>query len=124
MKTTELFAELLVIGVGALGWVLLLLFWLAPDLKDALSLSPVALIPGLALMFLLGIVTDRAADSIFERSFAPDRRGETDKDRQHWKNSCERFMAESEVFATNFRYGHSRLRPSIRCSWRYQRRCF
>ncbi|HET6229816.1 MAG TPA: hypothetical protein VFE05_07070 [Longimicrobiaceae bacterium] len=68
MSTTNLFVELIVIGVGAMAWVVLLVLaffgwdsiaWLRPN--DA-----AAAIPLLAVTYLLGIVTDRLADALFE----------------------------------------------------------
>lgn len=68
MSTTELFVELLIIGIGAAIWVVLLIFsafgysWFA--LEDWLSIA--ALIPSLAIIYVLGIVIDRLCDRLFE----------------------------------------------------------
>jgi hypothetical protein len=68
MSTTNLFVELIVIGVGAMAWVVLLVLaffgwdsiaWLHPN-------DTAAAIPLLAVTYLLGIVTDRLADALFE----------------------------------------------------------
>ncbi|NJN21306.1 MAG: hypothetical protein HC812_09070 [Leptolyngbya sp. RL_3_1] len=70
MSTTDLFVELLIIGVGAaIGLFLLVLTvfgygWLAWD--GLLSLP--ALLPILAIVYVLGIVVDRFSDRLFEKS--------------------------------------------------------
>jgi hypothetical protein len=68
MSTTELFVELIVVGVGASIWIVLLvltLFGLSwHDLNTAFSLP--ALLPALSVTYVLGIVVDRVADSVFE----------------------------------------------------------
>ena len=69
MSTTNLFVELVVIGVGAILWLILLtlaLFgfqWLQIKVEILLAL----VIPLLSLIYLLGIIVDRVADFIFER---------------------------------------------------------
>lgn len=68
MSTTNLFVELVVIGTGAALWVSLAIFsvfdytWVSFDRV----LSIPALIPGLSLIYVLGIVVDRLADWVFE----------------------------------------------------------
>ncbi len=67
MKTTELFAELVVIGVGATSALLLVLFTILPNLGEAVdNASAIFVIPALALLYLSGIVTDRVADYLAE----------------------------------------------------------
>ena len=71
MNTTNLFVELLVIGLGpaaALG--LIVLVALGPEvgsLAEALAFTSSLgfIIPALGLMYVLGIVTDRVADRVF-----------------------------------------------------------
>ncbi len=85
MSTTTLVAELLVIGVGAAVWVCLLL--LAAFGYDWVPLerlfSTTATVPLLAVVYLLGIVTDRFADAVLgplwakqnrARAYGPDAR--------------------------------------------------
>lgn len=68
MSTTSLFVELVVIGVGAAVWLALAVLsvfgcaWLPPPSSIALP----ALVPALALMYVLGIVVDRIADDLFQ----------------------------------------------------------
>ncbi len=67
MGTTDLFVELVIIGMGAAIWLILLVFsvfgydWV--PLEKVFSLA--ALIPFLSLVYVLGIVIDRIADAIF-----------------------------------------------------------
>jgi hypothetical protein len=66
MSTTTLFVELVVVGVGAMGWLCVLLVtafgyaWVPVDRV----FSPSATVPVLALVYVLGIVTDRVADAV------------------------------------------------------------
>jgi hypothetical protein len=66
MSTTTLFVELVVVGVGAMAWIALLVLaafgheWLPVDRL----FSPAITVPMLALVYLLGIVTDRVADTM------------------------------------------------------------
>jgi hypothetical protein len=68
MTTTSLFVELIVIGVGALGWLTMALLavfgygWV--DFSKFSSLA--GLVPALAVTYVLGIVVDRVADQVFQ----------------------------------------------------------
>ena len=68
MVTTALFVELIVIGVSATAWVALLVLaifgysWLTFERFSSLS----TVVPLLSLSYLLGIITDRFADRLFE----------------------------------------------------------
>lgn len=67
MNTTHFFVELLVIGAGALVWlVLLVAALLGYDLSDVLDelLHPAAIVPLLPAVYVLGILTDRIADKL------------------------------------------------------------
>lgn len=74
MSTTDLFVELIVIGVGAMAWLALLalsLFGTAWAEAEWLVSLP-ALLPMLALTYVVGIVTDRLADALFSRLWGDD----------------------------------------------------
>jgi len=66
MSTTTLFVELVVVGVGAMAWIVLLVLaffgheWIPVDRL----FSPSATVPMLAMVYLLGIITDRVADTV------------------------------------------------------------
>lgn len=71
MNTTNLFVELIVIGVFAAAWVVLLLLacfgippWLTADLLNIFTAVPI-----LAVVYVLGVITDRFADWVFEKLF-------------------------------------------------------
>ncbi len=73
MSTTDLFVELIIIGIGGAIWLCLLIFgafgydWVPLDETFALT----ALIPFLSVAYVLGIIIDRVADAIFERLWVP-----------------------------------------------------
>jgi hypothetical protein len=68
MKTTSLFVELLVIGTGTLIWIILVLNALGIDtfnaVKPYLEYELMLTSLGLAVVYTLGIVTDRLADGL------------------------------------------------------------
>lgn len=70
MATTLLFVELLVIGLGAALWSALLLgsvVGLPQNVPSALIGNPAVIAALLAVSYVLGIIVDRAAYSIFRR---------------------------------------------------------
>ncbi len=70
MATTQFFVELLVIGFGTLAWVFLLgatLFGYDPRNLGGSVSSITTLLPVLTFAYLLGIITDRVADWLFDR---------------------------------------------------------
>jgi hypothetical protein len=73
MSTTDLFVELIIIGVGAAIWLSLFVFSiLGYDWVPLEGLSSlVALVPLFSVAYVLGIVVDRAADMIFGRLWSP-----------------------------------------------------
>lgn len=72
MSTTNLFVELIVIGIGAAIALLLLVLAIFGfklfQLK--IALWPILVIPALSLIYIFGIVVDRIADFIFEKFFS------------------------------------------------------
>jgi hypothetical protein len=113
MNTTNLFVELIVIGVGASIWVCLLILsvfgygWVPFDKVFSLPL----LIPALSIVYLLGIVTDRIADAIFEAWWGQRYR------KAVYKNSLKQFFedrrtvfSKSEQIARLYEYSRSRMR--------------
>ena len=112
MNTTNLFVELIVIGVGAVIWVLLLAlsvfgypgFSLNPDLW------PIFLMPFLAITYLLGIITDRVADSLIEYIWNDDLRDSYFENREQYYNARRIIFLKSEKMTDLLEYGRSRLR--------------
>lgn len=112
MNTTDLFVELIIIGVGATIWAVLLVLsifgygWVPFDHLFALP----SLLPILAITYILGIVTDRVADNLFDalwksklaqQFYAKD--GDDYDDRRY-------IYLRSERLASLLEYGRSRLR--------------
>ena len=68
MSTTNLYVELIVIGLGAFTWVALLVaaaLGVPRPVIEGLSHEGALALPALAAVYLLGIVTDRLADQLF-----------------------------------------------------------
>ena len=112
MSTTNLFVELVVIGVGALAWVVLLVLsvfgwnWVPTEKV----FSTVALIPLLSLIYVLGIVSDRIADSIFEKWWNDNLRKERFPDINDYHAARRQILTRSERLSELLEYGRSRLR--------------
>ena len=112
MSTTSLFVELIVIGVGAALWVGLLIisvFGYDDAVMKTLA-SPVATVVLLSVIYLLGIVTDRIADLIFDKRWGS-------AIRKQWFDSVEDYYrARSDIFEKSqlaselLEYSRSRLR--------------
>ncbi len=113
MTTTHLFVELLVVGFGTLVWIGLLgaaLFGYDPLGLSGNLFSLATLFPLLTFAYVLGIVTDRVADQVFDRW-----------DRRHLDQAFgsdldaylegRRIMAlHGKVLWDHLEYGRSRLR--------------
>jgi len=112
MSTTNLFVELIVIGVGAATWVVLLvlaLFGYAWVPVDRLF-SPPAAIPLLAVVYVLGIISDRIADVVFQWRWNDDLLDLHYSDRADYFSDRRRILTQSERFSELLEYGRSRLR--------------
>ena len=115
MTTTHLFVELLVIGFGALAWVVILAAAIfgydLTSLKDSLS-SWESLIPALSLIYVFGILTDRVADWIFEAFWGKRHLRKvykTDSKEQYYKHRRLLVIEGPELWHF-IEYGRSRLR--------------
>lgn len=112
MSTTDLFVELLIIGVGAaIGLFLLVLTvfgygWLAWD--GLLSLP--ALLPILAIVYVLGIVVDGFSDRLFEKIWHDNLFRHYYTDRQTYFNDRRTLYLHAKNLADLLEYGRSRLR--------------
>jgi len=112
MSTTNLFVELIVIGVGALVWVSLVVLaafgwqWVPADRV----FSTEALLFFVAIIYLLGIVTDRIADASIERLFGNSLRRGFFSDPREYHRSRLIILSRSERLAQLLEYGRSRLR--------------
>lgn len=112
MNTTNLFVELVVIGVGVSLWLLLLVgsafgyAWVALD--QALLVA--SAVPALALTYVFGIVWDRVSDSLFERWWADDLRASFFPERGAYYDARRVILSKSPPLAELLEYGRSRLR--------------
>ena len=112
MGTTELFVELIVIGVGAFIWIVLVTFsifgyaWIPRE--ELFSVS--SLIPFLSLIYIAGIVTDRIADMLFERIWVPGLQKKHYSVSGNARDDRRLIYTQSEYLANLIEYGRSRLR--------------
>jgi len=112
MSTTNLFVELMVIGVGAFIWLAMFTFsvfgysWVPIDRL----LSPSAAVPILAVIYVLGIISDRIADEVFQWVWSDDLRGSYFQDRREYYNARRLILTRSERLSDLLEYGRSRLR--------------
>jgi hypothetical protein len=112
MSTTNLFVELVVIGVGTLAWIVLLVLalfgWNWVPVEQLFS--PTAVIPLLAVVYLLGIITDRLADALFDRWWSPRLRQAEFPRHEDYHQARHEILMRSERLAELLEYGRSRLR--------------
>ena len=112
MGTTELFVELVVIGIGAIVWVVLATFgifgyqWVPFDKLFSVS----ALIPFLSFVYIMGIVTDRIADVIFETVWTPRLMKKHYPSAGVARDDRRLIYSRNEYFANLIEYGRSRIR--------------
>lgn len=112
MNTTNLFVELIVIGVGAIIWLILFVFsvfgyaWVPTDYL----LSSFAAIPILAVVYVLGIISDRVADTVFDWIWSDNLQKPYFKGRPEYYNARRIILTRSERLSDLLEYGRSRLR--------------
>lgn len=112
MSTTNLFVELIVIGVGAFLWVVLLLVSILGYDKTAteLALTPGGLIFMLSVIYVLGIITDRLADGLFDILWGRKIRERNIGSLANYYDARRRMSENSRHLADLLEYGRSRLR--------------
>lgn len=112
MSTTNLFVELIVIGVSAFAWLIYFVLAIFDIRFETLSstLSIPVLVIMLPLIYVLGILTDRIADSIFDKLWG-------NRIREKWFTSREKYyqmrgniFSNEERMSDMLEYGRSRLR--------------
>ncbi len=112
MGTTELFVELVVIGIGAFAWMAIGTFsifgytWVPVD--QLLSVS--TLIPFLSVVYIVGIVTDRIADVLFEAIWVPGVQRKYYASGDKAREDRRLIYSRNEYLANLIEYGRSRLR--------------
>lgn len=123
VNTTNLFVELVVIGVGATLWLTLLMFsvfgykWVPWDKVTSASM----LIPLLSITYVLGIIMDRLADQLYVRWDGKLRKKEFPSDGEYYSARTYVYSHATDRIIALFEYGRSRLRISrawsINCSF-------
>ena len=112
MSTTNLFVELVVIGVGVFIWVVLFVFsvigmdWIR--ISDTLLIS--SAIPALAFIYVLGIVWDRFIDYLFDRFWGESLRQEHFENRGQYYGARRSILINSAALSDLLEYGRSRMR--------------
>jgi hypothetical protein len=112
MSTTDLFVELMVIGIGAAIWLILFIFsifgyeWVPVDQVASLF----ALIPVAAVVYVLGIVVDRIADTIFEKLWSQTLCEKVYKTKREYFDDRRLIYTRSDRLGNLLEYGRSRLR--------------
>jgi len=115
MNTTNLFVELIVIGLGASVWVALFALsflgigW-APSLEKLFSFT--FLIPTVSLIYVFGIVVDRVADSWFEKLWSNTLRNKWFQNINDYYRSRRLVYTGSERLGDLLEYSRSRMRIS------------
>ena len=112
MATTNLFVELLVIGIGAACWVGLLIlaaFGLEITQLESLNTYPV-LVPLLAIVYLLGIISDRIADFVFDKCFSNPLRTQFFDEKRQYQDARRLVLESSTRLADKHEYGRTRIR--------------
>jgi hypothetical protein len=112
MATTNLFVELLVIGIGAACWVGLLIlaaFGIEITQSEVLNTYPV-LVSLLAIVYLLGIISDRIADFVFDKCFSGKIREQFFDNKRDYQDSRRLIFDSSDRLADMHEYGRTRIR--------------
>jgi hypothetical protein len=113
MTTTHLFVELLVIGCGAMAWLVLLaaaLFGFSPSGLGEHLFSLAALFPVLALAYVLGILVDRIADWMLEKWDRKHLQEFFGEDRDAYFRDRRTLITGAPALWNHLEYGRSRLR--------------
>jgi hypothetical protein len=117
MNTTNLFVELIIVGVGFLACLagLAIIFlgfeWIPWSALD----SPISLLLIVGLAYVIGIVADRSADSIFSRLDKNLRKKEFQSNKEYHEARTFVYVKANDKISSLFEYGRSRIR--ILRSW-------
>lgn len=113
MSTTDLFVELIVIGTGAAFWFFLLLVSsLGEDWLPFFETLPasIMLILVLAVIYFLGILTDRLADALFDPLWGSKLVEKEFGCAREYYHARSIILTKSEPFSELLDYGRSRMR--------------
>jgi hypothetical protein len=112
MSTTNLFVELLVIGVGAGTWLMMLVLsalgvrWLSLELLQSYAV----LFIGLAFVYVLGVISDRIADFVFDKLFSTPIRKKHFATKRDYQDARRVVFRTSDRLADQHEYGRIRIR--------------
>lgn len=112
VTTSSLVVELLVIGVGATSWLLLLVASVFGN-SWLLTIQPFATllaIPALAMVYTLGIVSDRMIDAIFGLCWGGSLRRRHFSDNVSYHHARRTVLTGSDRMADMIEYSRSRMR--------------
>jgi len=112
VTTSSLVVELLVIGVGAASWVVLLAASVFGN-SWLIALQPFATllaIPALAIVYTLGIVSDRMIDSLFGLIWGGSLRRSQFPDNKSYHRARRTVLTGSNRMADMIEYSRSRMR--------------
>jgi hypothetical protein len=114
MSTTNLFVELLVIGVGAALWIGLIICGVVPlhDVPAPWLRSYPLLLVSLAFLYVLGIITDRMADWTFDKLFSGRIRARCFVSKRAYQDARRLVLSSSDRLADLHEYGRTRIRIS------------
>ncbi len=112
MATTNLFVELIVIGVGAASWVTLCILALfgVETIPVASAASYPVLVVLLPFVYLLGIISDRIADFLFDKLFSGSLRLRYFKETRAYQDARRLVLSSSGRLADMHDYGRTRIR--------------
>ncbi|MCA9261361.1 MAG: hypothetical protein KDA61_19230 [Planctomycetales bacterium] len=112
MTTTNLFVELVVIGVGAAGWVAMTIGGLVgvEGVDPRWLESYPVLVALLAVVYVLGIISDRIADVVFASLFTASLRKRHFVDKADFQRARRAVLQQLPVVAEAQHYGRTRLR--------------
>ena len=113
MATTNVFAEVLIIGIETLAWIALLIFclfgygWIDFSIFNQLAIA----IPLAALTYVIGIIMDRVSDTLLAGADHRIRRGVLGESAaQLFASLRMSILAQSPYLSTDLDYLRSRLR--------------
>lgn len=119
MSTKNLFVELFVIGIGAIIWIFLLILtifgygWLNKEFFQSWNiLIPLITLPLIALIYVIGIIVDRIADSSLVKIDVKKREEEFKKAEEDYHYVRTYLFYKSNKFKEIFDYSRGKLRVS------------
>ena len=112
MNTTNLFVELMVIGAGTALSGLVMVMAIFGEESPVFSYTTTfqILVPLAALTYVLGIVADRVADSLFGIAWSATLRGKFFESNDAYHEARSLVLDQSEGIAGLIAYGRSRMR--------------